>query len=240
MGIMSRKQEAGSRNKLIILHGWSYSMEKWAPFLELLEEKGVKLRLLEIPGLTAPIERPWTLDDYVKWLKNKVGEEKTILIGHSNGGRISLSFALKYPKLVERLILIDSGGIRHNEWYIRLKRSTFMFLSKIGKKVVNHSLARDLIYKLAGVSDYKEAGSLMRQTMVNLISIDLTPELHKVSVPTLIIWGKEDRITPLKDAKLMYELIPNSRIHIIKGARHSPQFTHPEKVCEKIWQFLTR
>lgn len=241
MGTVAMSKEQRAKSKILILHGWGYSTDKWAPCLKLLESHGSRPELLKIPGLTAPIDRPWTLKDYVKWLKEKTGNEKVILIGHSNGGRISIAFTLKYPEKVSRLILIDSGGIQHiqhNEWYTRLKRFIFMFLSKVGKKIVNHNLARDLIYKLAGVSDYKEAGPLMRETMINLISIDLKPELKKITVPTLIIWGAKDKITPLSDGKLMNKLIPNSKLYVVGQTRHSPQFTHPEEVCAKITEAL--
>lgn len=227
-------------SKIFVLHGWSYSTEKWDEFIRLLEDKGLKPELLNIPGLTEPTDRVWTLDDYVEWLNSKTGKRKVILIGHSNGGRIALAFALKYPERLKHLILIDSAGIPRRELRVRLKRSMFGQIARLGKKLTSSDKARNILYKLAGVNDYKEATLEIRQTMVNLISADLTPELHKVTVPTLIIWGKEDKTTPLSDAKLIYELIPNARIHIIKDARHSPQFTHPEKVCEKIWQFLTR
>ena len=91
---MENKKEAMGIMKILILHGWSYSTDKWAPCLKLLESHGARPELLKIPGLTAPIDRPWTLEDYVRWLKEKTGDEKVILIGHSNGGRISLAFTL--------------------------------------------------------------------------------------------------------------------------------------------------
>lgn len=221
-------------SKIFILHGWSYSTDKWAPFTKLLAAKGMEPQLLEIPGLTAPIDRPWTLDDYVKWLKGKVGGEKTILIGHSNGGRISLAFSLKYPELVERLILINSAGIYHNELPVRLKRWAFGTLARLGKKLTPFKGVRNAFYGLARVSDYKDAAPQMRKTMINLISTDLAHELHKITIPTLIIWGARDKITPLSDGKLMNKLIPTSRLYIVKSARHSPQFTHPKEVCAEI------
>lgn len=224
--------------RIFILHGWSYGTERWGPFVKLLEGKGLKSELLEIPGLTAPIDRPWTLNDYVDWLKKKIGEEKGVLIGHSNGGRIALAFALKYPELVERLILIDSSGIRHRGGLIELKRFLFKGLAKTGKKITTSPRARNALYKLARANDYKDATPQMRETMVNLISTDLTPELTRISVPALIIWGADDRTTPLSDGKLMAKLIPDSQLYIVKGARHSPQFTHPEEACARITNWL--
>jgi len=240
MGTMTRDKKPETRNqtKILILHGWSYFTDRWDPFLKLMEEEGLKPQLLEIPGLTAPIDRAWMLDDYVEWLKSKVRKEKVVLIGHSNGGRISLAFTYKYPDLVDRLILIDSAGIYHNELPVRLKRFIFKNLARVGKKLTASESARKVLHKSAGVNDYREASPLMRQTMTNLISTDLTSRLKNIIAPTLIIWGREDKVTPLSDAMLMYELIPNSRIHIIKNAHHSPQFTRPEEVCEKIIEWI--
>lgn len=239
MGTMRNSKGQIANGKLLVLHGWSYSTEKWKPFMKLMEAKGFKPHLLEIPGLTAPIDRTWTLDDYVEWLKDKVGKEKAVLIGHSNGGRIALAFALKYPEGLKHLILIDSAGIYHNELPIRLKRFVFRVLARVGREFTSSEDVKSIFYKVARVNDYKEATPEMRQTMVNLISADLTPNLTRVKAPTLIIWGAKDKTTPLSDGKLMNRIIPNSRFHIVKGARHSPQFTHPEEVCKKIWPFLT-
>lgn len=238
VGLVNRYMIHDTRYKILILHGWSYSTEKWNPFIGLLEEEGLTPQLLEIPGLTAPIARPWKLDDYVEWLKEKVDKEKVVLIGHSNGGRIALAFALKYPELVKRLILIDSGGIYHNELPIKLKRSVFKLLARLGRKIGSPESSRRLLYKLARVSDYEEAPPLTRETMANLILADLAPELNKISAPTLIVWGARDKTTPLSDGKLMHKLIPDSKLYIVPGARHSPQFTHPKEVCDKIIKWL--
>lgn len=233
---MSKERIANS--KFLMLHGWSYSTDKWSAFIKLMREKGLKPQLLEIPGLTAPIDRPWILDDYVEWLKDKAGAEKITLVGHSNGGRISIAFTFKYPELVERLILIDSAGIYHKELPLRLKRFVFGNLARAGKKITNSQNGRKVLYKLARTTDYRDATPEMRQTMANLISADLAPELHKITAPTLIIWGAEDKITLLSDGKLMHDLIPNSRLHVVRGARHSPQFTHSKEVCAKIIEWI--
>lgn len=224
--------------KVIILHGWTYSTEKWSHFTKLMAAH-YEVELLKIPGLTEDLRKVWNLDDYVEWLKKKVdSEDKVILIGHSNGGRISLAYTLKYPDKIFKLILIDSAGIYHNELPIRFKRFMFKSLAKLGKKFTSWEKLKILLYKLAREGDYKNATPTQRQTMLNLINIDATQLLSKVKVPTLIIWGKNDKITPLSDGKLMHHLIKNSKLKIINDAKHSPQFTHPKEVAEKIYEYL--
>jgi len=226
--------------KVIILHGWTKNLDKWQSFLDALKEKGIKTDLLKIPGLTENLEKVWKLKDYIEWLKNITDKEKgkVVLIGHSNGGKIALSFTNLFPERVERLILIDSAGIYHNELPLRIKRIAFKTIAKIGKKLTSSEIFKNLLYKLARESDYKNLDYKTKQTMINLISVDLRPILPQIKTPTLIIWGGEDKITPLSDGKLMHQLIENSKFQIIRGARHSPQFTHFSDVANIIAENL--
>jgi pimeloyl-ACP methyl ester carboxylesterase len=90
------------------------------------------------------------------------------------------------------------------------------------------------LYKLAREKDYVDATLEMKQSMINLIKTDIKPYLSQLRVKTLIIWGKEDKITPLTDGMMMQSLINNSHLVVIDEARHSPFYTHPEKVIEII------
>lgn len=226
--------------KILILHGWSYStkgvdpLEKWNTFIKELKSRGYEPILLKIPGLIKDLQEVWNLEKYVEWLNTEIKNEKVILMGHSNGGRISLAFAQKYPQKVDQLVLIDSAGIYHNELPIRLKRFLFKNLAKFGKKISTSEKLRTFIYKLAREGDYKNATSKQRQTMLNLINTDLTPFLSEIKIPTLIIWGRDDKVTPLSDGKLMHSLIKNSKLFAVSGAKHSPQFTHTKEVVDII------
>ncbi len=233
------KESMGTvKNKVLILHGWAYTTDKWGPFLNLLKKSGVDYELLKIPGLTAPIDKPWTLNDYVEWLDKKI-ENNAVLLGHSNGGRISLAYATAHPKKVKKLILLDSAGIYHNELSIKLKRTFFGVLAKF-KNVTASKTFRSLMYKLAGENDYNKATLIMKDTMRHLIETDLTPKLSEVKTPTLIVWGRYDKTTPLSDGKLMHEKIKDSDFRIIEDARHSPQFTKPEEVANAVIDFLKK
>jgi pimeloyl-ACP methyl ester carboxylesterase len=226
--------------KAIILHGWTYSLERWQEFLELLKKKKIEPIMLNIPGLTSKNDQVWGIEDYVNWLKKIIDKEKNkvILIGHSTGGRIAINFAIKYPEKVEKLVLIDSAGICHNELPLTLKRIIFKILAKLGKPLRDSSILRDVFYKLAGERDYKDATPNMKQTMLNLINSDKNLRPEKVRTPTLIFWGKEDEITPLSDGKLIHSLIKNSRLKIIENARHAPQLTNPKQVVEAIYEYI--
>lgn len=228
-------------NTIYILHGWTYTTEKWAPLVEFLRARGLKVKMLQVPGLTDTTDRVWTLQDYVEWLRAEVkAEDKVILLGHSNGGRISLAFTAQHPDKVKQLILIDSAGIYPRGVLISIKRRVFKWIAQVGKKLTRSEKMRGLLYRFARESDYKNATPHMRQTMANLISVDVRPVLPQISVPTFIIWGAQDSATPLSDGKLMHAQIRHSTLHVIPTARHSPQITHPKEVGEYIVAELER
>lgn len=222
--------------KALIIHGWTYSIERYKKISLILKARDLTNFILNVPGLTEKIERSWNLDDYINWLKNKIDKQngKVILIGHSNGGRIAAAFASKYPQKLSHLILIDSAGIYHDELHNKLRLLFFSTLAKIGKKISSSRLLKDLLYKLAGENDYKAATPEMKKTMLNLIKLDLSIIFAKITVPTLIIWGENDKVTPLADGRLIHRLIKSSELYIVKGAKHSPHFTHTEEVAEVI------
>lgn len=223
-------------SKFFILHGWTYyAHETWKPLLALLDERDIRYEFLSIPGLTDGTNPVWTIDDYVKWLKEKVGDERVILYGHSHGGRISLAFTAKYPQLVERLILEDSAGIPPRGWQ-KLKRDVFRKLSQAGHLFTNSETIRNLLYRIIRENDYRLATPEMKKTLASVVAADLRPVLGSIACPTLIVWGAKDATTPLYAGKIIHEGIRGSRLHIIPDARHSPHITHPKEVADLIQQ----
>lgn len=231
----NKKKEMGAMKNIYILHGWTYTTEKWKPLIKELE-KNYQVKMLKIPGLTAPLEKVWEIDDYIEWLNNilKKEKEKIVLLGHSNGGLISLAYALKYPENVENLILIDTTGIYHKEFFLQLKRYILGSLAKVGKLMTDSPTLKKLLYKVAGEHDYERANLISRQTMRKLIKVDFQEHLNEIKIPTLIIWGKNDFVTPLKDAYVFHKKIYNSKLFIVDSARHSPQLTNHNEVVEII------
>ena len=223
--------------KIYILHGWTYNLDKWQPFVSALKNKKLNPILLKIPGLTEKINKPWTIEDYINWLNEKIEkEDKVILLGHSNGGRIAMNFALAHPAKVKKLILIDSAGIYHDEIAIKIKRKAFGTIAKLGRKILKNDFGKKLLYSLARETDYKDADENMKKTMVNLLASDKILKAENISIPTIILWGEKDRITPLSDGEMLNKKIVKSKLLIVNGARHSPQFTHPQKLAEIIFQ----
>lgn len=226
--------------KIIIVHGWTYSLEKWVPFVNLLKKEKIPFELPKVPGLTTPLHTPWTLDDYVQWLKKIIDQEKekVILIGHSNGGRIAGAFTSQYPEKIAHLILIDSAGIKDNSLFARSRRLVLKLLAYAGKKTPLYDAPRSFLQKLIRSTDYHQANPIMRRTMHTMISTDCAPYFSKIVAPTLIIWGGKDVITPIANGRKIHELIQHSTLTVIDSAAHSPYYTHTAEVYKIIKKIL--
>ncbi len=227
---------------VIILHGWAIDQlghEKWAPLLTALAAAGIEAKLLDIPGLSAPLNEVWGLNNYVKWLDIQLKKyEKVILIGHSFGGQLAVRYAAIHPQKLQKLILIDSSGLRSHALPAVAKRKAFLFGAKFGKTFLRGNFFRKVLYKLAREHDYENASPFLRQTMAKVVADEVRHDLTKVAAPTLIIWGEEDKVTPLAFGIFFQKFLRNSTLKIVMGARHSPQFTHTAIVAQYITEFV--
>jgi pimeloyl-ACP methyl ester carboxylesterase len=232
--------------KIYIVHGWSYTIEVWDTCLQALRDRGYEPVMFKVPGLTEPSLDVWDLDKYIAWLKSKLEQEgvfetkNVTLLVHSNGGRIAIGFANKYPDVISKLILLDAAGIVHNDFKTKLRRNVLGSIARIGKKILPLKIIRKIYYRLIGGYDYELAPPNMRKTMSNLITIDLTSWLQNIKAKTLILWGAHDKATPVSDAHVMHKNIKNSELYIFPDARHSPHITHPELVADKVHEWLSK
>jgi len=236
---------------LLILHGWGSNSGRWQRVKELLEKKGIESLVLDLPGfgITPSSSKPWSRDDYINWIFQKVKEkdwEKFNLLGHSFGGGLAVKIATS-PTLfkkgggIDKLILCAPAIIKRKS----IKTYLFYWFASLGRKIFSlpgfkkfHPLAQKLIYKLAGTRDYYLADGVMKETMKKLGDEDLEMFLERIRIPTLILWGEKDDVLPLKDAHKIKEKIRNSELKIISGARHSPHREAPKELAEAILHLL--
>jgi pimeloyl-ACP methyl ester carboxylesterase len=223
-----------------LLHGWAVDQQnqvKWQPLITALKQRGLNPVFLPLPGLTSPLNEVWGLDEYVAWVKSQLGTKPAIVAGHSFGGQIAIRLASLHPASVKKLILIDNSGKRDPSLKAVIKRKAFWVMAKIGKVFVNAGWARKLIYLLARERDYLNAPPLLKRTMSLVLDQEVTADLPQISCPTLLIWGEQDRVTPLSLGRFFAARIKNAQLRTIPDARHSPHFTHVEKVADLMADF---
>lgn len=226
--------------KIYVIHGWSYTIDKWSDITSELKKRKIEIIMLKVPGLTTPSDEVWTINSYTDWVYKQLETIKKpiTLMGHSNGGRISLNFVQKYPDIVNNLILIDSAGVYDDRLLTQLKRSVLKILAKTGKLITQSPRIRKLFYKAIRGYDYEQAPENMRKTMANLLASDRQLDISRVNIPTHLIWGTDDTVTPPSDGQKINDRIKGSTIKWIKGARHSPFITNPSQVADIIEDIL--
>jgi len=232
---------------LLILPGWGSNSGRWQKVKELLEEKGVEVLVLDLPGfgITPSPNIAWGRDDYINWVFQKIKEknwQKFNLLGHSFGGGLSAKIAAAFPEMIEKLILLSPAIIKRRS----IKTYLFYWVAFLGKKIFSlpgfrkfQPQAQWLVYKLAGTRDYYVADGMMKEVMKKIWQEEpLEGLLEKIQIKTLVLWGKRDDVLPLKDAYLIKEKIRDSELKIISKARHSPHREAPEELVENIIEFL--
>ena len=250
-GLRTRYLETETVRKapLVLLHGWGSSITSWRRVAEVLESANVKVFIPDLPGFgdTPQPPRPWHLNDYIVFVHEFVktlGIKTFCLAGHSFGGQISIGYATQYPKKIRKLILIAAARIVRRR---KLKVAIFGFFSKLGNLAFSMpflSFLRPVFqktwYKLSGEQDYYRASNVMRETMKLILDREMRDELIKIRVPTLIIWGEKDLVTPLADAKILHGEIQGSRLHVFPQQNHDLNKKVPEKLAAEISNWVTR
>jgi pimeloyl-ACP methyl ester carboxylesterase len=232
---------------VVILHGWGSSGSSFFAIKDFLNKKGFPVYIFDLPGFgneDAPL-KPWSVDDYVKFVfefAEKKKLPKFYLFGHSLGGRISIKFAAEYPEKLSGLILYAAAGIKHKP---SLKNKIFLILAKFGKFVFSlpvigsfRGIAEKGLYFLAGTRDYYRAKGVMKETMKMVINEDLKPFLPLIKASTLIVWGRDDKTTPITDAMIMKREIKGSKLAVVDDSGHSLHKERPEEFTKIILPFL--
>ena len=232
-GININYYDKGSGDAVLFLHGWGSDLSVFRAFLDGLSEY-YRALALDLPGFGGSGEPPsgWSVSDYADFTADFLSQleiKKIILIGHSFGGRVIIKLANRENSRgekidIEKIILIDSAGIRPKKGPIKKMRSV---IYKAVKALVSAKAAREKFTWLLeswrmrnSSADYRNATQRMRECLVKIVGEDLTPCLPSISCPTLLVWGENDRDTTISDARTMERLIPDSGLVILKNAGH--------------------
>ncbi|MCI8554804.1 MAG: alpha/beta hydrolase [Clostridiales bacterium] len=234
-GLRIRYLDEGKGPSLLLLHGWGAEA---ATYRLIIDQLSPRFRVVapDLPGFGGSDEppNPWNVDDFADFtvaFSESVGITCPVLIGHSNGGRIALRL-LSRPGCSlrpQKAVLIDAAGLKaHHSAGYYLKVYSFKAARQLASLPgVRHLFphAEEKVRRRFGSSDYRQASSCMRQTMVQLLSGDMSEQeaaerLAGVSCPTLLIWGEKDTATPLSDGRTLERLIPGAGLVTLAGAGH--------------------
>lgn len=214
---------------LVFLHGWQSQHNCFDPFLEIFSKK-YKCIVLDFPPFNKSQEPKdvWGVEDYADMLfelLKKINVKKSCLIAHSFGSRVAIKFANCYNDNVEELILIGAAGCRPRR---SLKYYFNIYKYKLKKKKPTN----------LGSPDYIALSPIMRKSFIKIVNNFQESEMKTIKNKTLLIFGENDKDTPLYMAKRMLKLFKNARLEIIKGATHFCFIEKFDLVFDKICIFL--
>lgn len=252
---------SGNGRPLILVHGTGADARCFEDMIPQLT-KDFRVYAFDMRGFgetVRPTHVPLSDDlwaDDLAGLMGKLGLAQAALAGWSLGGVVVMNFALRYPQMVNQLILIGSGSPlptatprdRSGFETRRKLAEAGASIEEIVEKTFEFSKGA---YSPSVVKNKPEAVEKLRQTLlrndpksyadvIKAKRSDFGPKLGEIEHPTLIIVGEHDARTPVEMSESLNKAIPNSYMKIVKNCGHFYGFEQPEETCRVMTNFLKR
>lgn len=260
-GVRIHYQEKGTGKPLVLLHGYTSSTYSWKDVFEPLS-KTFRVIAIDLKGFgfSAKPEGDYSRRAQallVTHLLDQLKIDEAWICGSSMGGEVALNLAIANPQRVAGLILIDSGGVlvpgsgslAPPYLLVPVLGRLLTALSLTSDKLVRQGLEKSF-YDGSKVSDERvgyyyrplktrggQLAALRARTQANLFPVEA--DLNKINKPTLIIWGKDDRLIPVAAGLKMNSLIKNSTLLTFDNCGHLPQEEMPDRVVGAIEDFVS-
>lgn len=237
--------EEGEGTPIVLLQGLMGGLSNFTHLIDYFSTRGYKVYFPELPIYDLPILNT-NLSSLAKhvasFLEDEV-KEPAIIVGNSMGGHIGLILTLSRPELVSKLVLTGSSGLyersfgdsfprKNDREYIRKKAQEVFYNPKVATD--------ELVDEVFSVVNDRGKGIKTVMLARSAIKHNMEKDLHKIAVPTCIIWGKQDNVTPPEVAIEMDRLIPNSELHWIDECGHAAMMEKPQEFNELLFQFVQK
>ena len=238
--------ENGDGRPIIILHGLMGGLSNFKGVYDYFPSDNHKVIIPELPVNSTPILKTnvATFSKFVFEFIQHKSLKDVVLLGNSLGGHVALLFARDYPELVSGLIITGSSGLyeksmigdgypkRSNYDYIKTKTEEVFYDPKIATKEIVDDV-------FASVND---RGKLVKTLSLakSAIRHNMAKDLPNMNTKTLIIWGKQDSVTPPNVAEDFNSLLPNSDLSWIDKCGHAPMMEHPNEFNKIMEDWLSK
>lgn len=215
---------------LLMLHGYQAGADYWFP-------RGIPGLATEhhiiapdLPGFAySGILPEYSVAAYAAFVHrflDTLDLEKVNVLGHSMGGQVAIGATALDPSRVGKLVLVDAAGLPRPmpRWQEPVRMLTDRSMLHVGLYAVMVRLGIKARAK--------------REAMLMLQADHVSHLLDLITVPTLVVWGSRDRITPLEHGALLAKHIPNARLAVIRGAGHLPFYQKPRQFSRIVLAFL--
>jgi 3-oxoadipate enol-lactonase len=254
-GVQLGYEEAGAGLPLLMLHAFPLDRRMWKPQIGALVSR-CRCIVPDLRGFgESSVSPPFTMERYaedVVGLLDHLDVERAVVAGLSMGGYVALALWRRYPERVRALVLADTrAGADDEEGRARRRELIEVVESQGASAIANRQIAsmvgRTSREKLPDVYDSihammcdAPAAGIVGALEAMMSRPDSTPTLPTIDVPTLIIVGDEDAITPPREAAAMHEKIPGSRLEILAQAGHMSNMERPAAFNHVLSEFVAR
>jgi len=234
--------EEGEGPILLLLHGLFGALSNWNGVLQKFS-KSYKVVVPLLPIYEMPIKEAGLegLVNFVSEFVNWKGYRKMTIMGNSLGGHVALLYTLANQEKVEKLILTGSSGLFENSMGGSFpKRGSYDYIKErveytfYDPKTATKELVDEVFETTKSIPKCLRIVSIAKSAQRN----NLASRLAEVKVPTLLVWGLNDTITPPLVAHEFHKLIPNSKLKFVDECSHAPMMEHPDKFNQVVEEFL--
>lgn len=247
---------------ILLIHGYTASVYIWKTAAPLLAKAGFRVIAIDLVGFgytEKPRWFPYTIAAQARLVSrfmNRIGVGQATLVGSSYGGAVSATLALDYPERVEKLVMLDAVINDDLKSHPVLKLVAYRgvgevltpFLSdstmlmrhrmkgtiaRSNHHLINEDRVQSVRRPLYAADGHHSLLATSRNWDANRIEADA----HLIEQPTLIVWGEEDTVTPLKDGYKLHQEILHSRFVIIKDCGHVPQEERSDLFAKIVTEF---
>ena len=252
---------SGDEPPVVFVHGLGGAWQNWLENIPHVAQERRALAL-DLPGFGRS-EMPRheiSISGYGRCVHSfceQLGLEQVVLVGNSMGGFVAAEAAIQFPQLVERLTLVSAAGVS----IANLMRRPAVTWGRVAAALGSYGAANSHAAVTRPVIRHLSLGFVMRHptrlrtdlcweqvhasgtpgfrdALEALLDYDFRDHLGEISCPTLIVWGKEDMMVPVKDADEFERLIPNSRKVLMDDTGHVPMLERPVKFNDCLMEFL--
>ncbi len=218
----------------MFLHGYLSNKESFN-LQKKFFERDFNLFLPDLKGFgeNTGMDYPYCLSDYLSEVREymyKVGAKRPHVIAHSFGGRIAIKGASQDDKLFDKLVLTGAAGLKSR---LTVKKFFKKTAFNVAKKFISKSKLQNFYS-----GDYRALSPVMKESFVKIVNEYLDDRLQFINNDTLIVFGKNDRETPIYMAKKLKKKIKNSKLIIIENAGHFCFIDSPQKFNGEVREFL--
>ncbi len=241
-GVFRYFETTGKGETVILLHGLFGALSN---FDGIIRQLGDKYRVVVplLPIYELPLKKT-SIRGLLAYLSDFIRHKqysKLHIMGNSLGGHIALLYALRNQESLKSLILSGSSGLFENAFGRTFpKRKNYEFIKKKTEATFYdpNVATKDLVDEVYNAVNDKNKGLRIIMTAKSAVRHNLEKNLHRIKVPTLLVWGKNDTITPLFVGERFNQLIKNSKLVTFDKCGHAPMMEKPNQFTKVMSEFI--